>query len=193
MAKRFRVSQTSRRAYRTIGLALQAAHNLRKPVRIEIEPGRYQESLSLGGDVELVAIDGPASVTLASAQGPVIESWGRLRLSDLVLVGSRDEAVRCSAGTLVVERSQIQGLDGVSVWAAAGTSVTLRNVWWAAGGWCSRAPRAWPSAAISPAPAPMPSPRSRVRSCGCRTAGSSIPAFTGCGSPARGRRSSAAG
>jgi hypothetical protein len=122
-----RVSQTSRRAYLTIGAALQAARNLRKPVRIEIEPGRYQESLSFGGDVELVPVDGPATVTIASAQGPVVDGWGQVRLSELVLVGSGDQAVRCSAGTLVVERSQIQGLGGVSMWAAAGTSVTLRE------------------------------------------------------------------
>src|SRR5882757_9084675 len=127
MARRLRVSQTSRRAYRTVSLALQAAGNQRKPVRIEIEPGRYEESLSISGDVELAAVDGPASVTLSSARGSVIESWGQLQLSELVIIGSEGDAVRCSAGTMTVERSQIQGHGGVSVHAVPGTSVTLRD------------------------------------------------------------------
>lgn len=127
MVKTFWVSQTSRHAHRTVGLALQAAALKRKPARIEIAPGRYEEPLRVNGDVELVAAGGPGTVTLYSADGPVIESRGRVQLSDLVLVGSDNDAVRCATGTMTIERSQIQGHSGVSVHAVPQTTITLRD------------------------------------------------------------------
>jgi nitrous oxidase accessory protein NosD len=127
MAARFLVSRSARCAHRTIASALHAAATSGRAARVEIEPGRYEEALTVGGDVELAAIGSPGSVVISSAKGSVVDACGRVRLAGLVLVGSHDDTVRCSAGTLTVEGSQIQGRDGAGLHALAGTSVTLRD------------------------------------------------------------------
>jgi nitrous oxidase accessory protein NosD len=125
MAARVLVSHTARRAHRSIASALQAVASSRRPVRVEIEPGRYEESLTVRGDVELAATGG--SVVISSAHGSVIDAWGTVRLTGLSIVGSDGDAVRCGAGTLTVEGSQIQGIGGVGLHAVPGTSVTVRD------------------------------------------------------------------
>jgi ATPase family protein associated with various cellular activities (AAA)/parallel beta helix pectate lyase-like protein/AAA lid domain-containing protein len=126
MVASVRVSQHARRAHRTIGSALQAASLTRGPVRVEIEPGHYVESLVPHGQVELVAVGGP--VIVESAGAPVLDVAGALRVVGLTVVGRGDQAVVCRAGAaLTVEQAEIRGHGGLAVDVLAGASAVLRD------------------------------------------------------------------
>ena len=126
MAATFLVSHTARHAYRSIASALQAAAS-HWAARVEIEPGQYNEALTVRGDIELAALGSPGSVIISSGNGPVVEALGAVRLAGLALIGSDGDTVRCGAGTLTIEGSQIHGHGGPGLHAVAGTSVTLRD------------------------------------------------------------------
>jgi hypothetical protein len=127
MTARFLVSQTARRAHRTIASALRAAAGSRRDVLVEIEPGRYLESLIVDGAIELAAADGPDSVVISSDRSPAVETRGDVRLTDLVLASYYDDAVRCRAGLLTVEGSRVQSAEGIGVRALPDTTVNLRH------------------------------------------------------------------
>jgi hypothetical protein len=96
-------------------------------VLVEIEPGHYQETLTIRGDVELTAIGSPGSVVVSQSQGSVVDALGTVGIDGLVLVGRDGDTVCCHGGVLTIEHAQIQGHSGVSVHARAGASVTLRD------------------------------------------------------------------
>jgi len=127
MVARFLVSRTARRGHRSITSALHAAAASRRAALVEIEPGHYQETLTIRGEVELAVVGSPGSVIVSQSQGSVVDAFGTVRLSGLVLVGRDGDTVSCHGGTLAIEHAQIQGHSGVSVHAKAGTSVTLRD------------------------------------------------------------------
>ena len=126
MVSTVRVSQTARRAHGTIGSALQVAAMQRGLVQIVVEPGRYPESLTIRGDVEIVAAE-PHSVVVEPAQGAAVESFGAVRLAGLVLVARDRDAVTSSTGSLTLDQVQVRGHNGVCVHATTGTSVALRG------------------------------------------------------------------
>jgi hypothetical protein len=127
MVARFLVSATARRGYRTISAALYAAASSPRAALVEIEPGHYQETLTIRGEVELAVTGGPGSVVVSQLQGSVVDALGAVRITGLTLVGRQGDAVCCHGGTLTIENTRIQGHSGVSVHARAVSSVTLRD------------------------------------------------------------------
>jgi hypothetical protein len=121
------VSRTALRGHRSISSALRAASASRRAALVEIEPGHYQDTLTIRGEVELAVTGGPGSVVVSQSQGSVVDALGTVRLDGLVLVGRGGDTVCCHGGTLTIEHAQIQGHSGVSVHARAGASVTLRD------------------------------------------------------------------
>lgn len=123
----FRVSPSTRRAeHRRIGSALKAARSQSGPVRVLIETGRYRESLSARGAVQLVAAgDGP--VVIEPEEGSALETAGAVRVAGLVFVGRTDETVHCRSGSLTMERCEMRGEAEYSFRAARGTSAVLRD------------------------------------------------------------------
>ncbi|MDQ3404289.1 MAG: right-handed parallel beta-helix repeat-containing protein [Actinomycetota bacterium] len=127
MAMKLLVSRTARRGHRSITSALHAAAVSRRAAVVRIEPGHYQETLTIRGEVELVAAGDPGSVVVSAPQGTVVAAFGAVRLSGVVLIGSDGDTVFCDGGTLTIEHSEIRSHSGVSVYAAAGASVVLRD------------------------------------------------------------------
>jgi ATPase family protein associated with various cellular activities (AAA)/parallel beta helix pectate lyase-like protein/AAA lid domain-containing protein len=123
MVATLRVSQTARRAHRTIGAALQSVAP-GVPVRIVVEAGRYVESIGIRGEVAIVA-ETPGSVVIESSMDGVIGTQGQVRLSGLSLIGRNSDAVTCWNGQLVLERCQVQGHNTVGVHGTPGTTVVL--------------------------------------------------------------------
>lgn len=92
-----------------------------------IEPGRYVESLTIRGDVELRAAADAGSVVIDSAQESAINSFGSVRLAGLVLNSRNADAVSGHSGTLTMEQCQVWGRSGVGVHAMRGTSLVMRG------------------------------------------------------------------
>ncbi|MGW7366667.1 right-handed parallel beta-helix repeat-containing protein [Streptomyces sp. NPDC054841] len=128
MVARYFVSpHGGRRAYPDIGSALSAAAGRGRAALIEIAPGRYEETLTVRGDVRLAAIGGPGSVVVSRPRGAVLDAFGSVHVHGLVLIGRDADVVGCHAGTLTLEHSEIRAHNGVSVHARPNTSVTLRD------------------------------------------------------------------
>ncbi|MFF2808692.1 right-handed parallel beta-helix repeat-containing protein [Streptomyces sp. NPDC058000] len=128
MVARYVVSpRGGRRAYPDIASALAAAAGRGRPARVEIPPGRYEEALTVRGEVELVAIDGPGSVVVRRPRGAVLDAFGSVRVHGLVLIGRDADVVSCQAGTLTLEHTEVQAPNGISVRARPNTTVTLRD------------------------------------------------------------------
>lgn len=128
MVARYLVSPYGgRRAYPDITSALSAAVGRGRAALVEIAPGRYEESLTVRGEVELAAIGGPGSVVVSRHRGAVLDTFGSVRVHGLVLIGRDADVVGCHAGALTVEHSEIRAHNGVSVHARPNTSVTLRD------------------------------------------------------------------
>ncbi|MEV5973738.1 right-handed parallel beta-helix repeat-containing protein [Streptomyces sp. NPDC051921] len=117
-----------RRAHPDITSALAAAARRGRPALIEIEAGRYDEQLTVRGDVQLVAKGGPGSVVVGRASGPALEAvGGSVRVHGLVLVGRDTDVVGCTAGALTLERTEVRAPGAVCLYARTGTTVTLRD------------------------------------------------------------------
>ncbi|MFI8522189.1 right-handed parallel beta-helix repeat-containing protein [Streptomyces sp. NPDC085481] len=117
-----------RRAYGDITSALVAAARRGRAALIEIAPGRYDEQLTVRGDVQLVAAEGPGSVVVSRPRGPVLEAGGgQVRVHGLVFAGRDADVVGCTAGSLTLEHTEVQAPGGVCVHARAGSAVTLRD------------------------------------------------------------------
>ena len=122
-----RVSQTARRAYRSIGLALHAVASSRRAVRVEIDPGHYVETLTLQGTIELVAADGPGSVAIEPPPHSSIGTAGTVTMTDLVFTNRTNDLLVHSAGSLVLRGCQVWAMGGASVHAMPGTSLMVQN------------------------------------------------------------------
>ncbi|MFC9236486.1 right-handed parallel beta-helix repeat-containing protein [Streptomyces decoyicus] len=116
-----------RRAYANIASALAAAAGRGRAALVEIAPGRYEEALTVRGEVQLAAIDGPGSVVVSRPSGAVLDAFGSVGVHGLVLIGREADVVGCHAGTLTLEHSEVRAHNGVSVHARPNTSVTLRD------------------------------------------------------------------
>ncbi|MFC9245933.1 right-handed parallel beta-helix repeat-containing protein [Streptomyces sp. NPDC057136] len=128
MVARYLVSpHGGRRAYPDITSALAAAAARGRAALVEISPGRYEESLTVQGEVQLVALGDPGSVVVSRPLGTVLDAHGSVRVHGLVLIGRDADVVGCHTGTLVLEHSEIRAHNGVSVHARPNTSVTLRD------------------------------------------------------------------
>ncbi len=128
MVARYVVSpHGGRRAHRDITSALAEAARRGQAALIEIEPGHYEETLTVRSEVRLVAVGGPGSVVVARPRGAVLDSFAPAVVQGLVLVGRDADVVGCHAGTLTLEQTGIRAHDGVAVHARPGTSVTLRD------------------------------------------------------------------
>ncbi|WP_030971861.1 right-handed parallel beta-helix repeat-containing protein [Streptomyces sp. NRRL S-1824] len=128
MVARYFVSpHGGRRAYPDITSALSAAAGRGRAALVEIAPGRYEEALTVQGEVQLAALGDPGSVVVSRPRGAVLDAFGAVRVHGLVLIGRDAEVVGCHAGTLTLEHSEIRAHNGVSVHARPNTSVTLRD------------------------------------------------------------------
>ncbi|BDH12219.1 right-handed parallel beta-helix repeat-containing protein [Streptomyces hygroscopicus] len=116
-----------RRAYANITSALAAAAGRGRAALVEIAPGRYEEALTVRGEVQLAAIDGLGSVVVSRPSGAVLDAFGAVGVHGLVLIGRDADVVGCHAGTLTLEHSEVRAHNGVSVHARPNTSVTLRD------------------------------------------------------------------
>ncbi|MEJ8654204.1 right-handed parallel beta-helix repeat-containing protein [Streptomyces sp. MS1.AVA.3] len=116
-----------RRAYANITSALAAAAGRGRAALVEIAPGRYEEALTVRGEVQLAAIGGRGSVVVSRPSGAVLDAFGSVRVHGLVLIGRDADVVGCHAGTLTLEHSEVRAHNGVSVHARPNTSVTLRD------------------------------------------------------------------
>ncbi|MGW4161680.1 right-handed parallel beta-helix repeat-containing protein [Streptomyces sp. NPDC004788] len=115
------------RSHPDIASALRVAEARRRPAVIEIAPGHYQEALTVRGEVELVAADGPGTVTVGLPRGTVLDAHGSVRVSGLVLTGRDADVVSCHTGTLTLAQTEIRAPGGVAVHARPHTSVTVRD------------------------------------------------------------------
>ncbi|MFJ6496216.1 right-handed parallel beta-helix repeat-containing protein [Streptomyces virginiae] len=128
MVARYVVSPNGgRRAHRDITSALAEAARRGRPVLIEIEPGHYEETLTVRGETRLVAVGGPGSVVVTRPCGAVLDSSAPVVVQGLVLHGRGADVVSCHAGALTLEHTEIRAHDGVAVHARPGTSLTLRD------------------------------------------------------------------
>ncbi|MGW7025340.1 right-handed parallel beta-helix repeat-containing protein [Streptomyces decoyicus] len=116
-----------RRAYANITSALAAAAGRGRAALVEIAPGRYDEALTVRGEVQLAAIGGLGSVVVSRPSGAVLDAFGAVGVHGLVLIGRDADVVGCHAGTLTLEHSEVRAHNGVSVHARPNTSVTLRD------------------------------------------------------------------
>ncbi|MET9536582.1 right-handed parallel beta-helix repeat-containing protein [Streptomyces sp. NPDC006553] len=128
MVARYVVSpRGGRRAHPDITSALRAAAARGRAAVIEIAPGRYEEALTVRGDVQLVAVEGPGSVVVGRPRSTVLDAAGSVRVHGLTLVGRETDVVACHAGTLTLEHTEIRAHSGVALHARPHTSVTLRD------------------------------------------------------------------
>ncbi|MGW7591260.1 right-handed parallel beta-helix repeat-containing protein [Streptomyces rubiginosohelvolus] len=128
MVARYFVSpHGGRRAYPDITSALSAAAGRGRAALVEIAPGRYEEALTVQGEVQLAALGGPGSVVVSRPRGAVLDAFGSVRVHGLVLIGRDADVVGCHAGTLTLEHAEIRAHNGVSVHARPNTSVMLRD------------------------------------------------------------------
>ncbi|MFH9549978.1 right-handed parallel beta-helix repeat-containing protein [Streptomyces sp. NPDC017435] len=130
MVKRYLVSpRGGRGAHPDIGSALRAASARGRPARVEIAPGRYEESLTVRGEIELTALGDAGSVVVTRPRGTVLDVSGSVVVRGLVLVGRDADAgvVDCHAGALTLDRVEIRAHNGVCAHARPGTSMTLTD------------------------------------------------------------------
>lgn len=121
-----RVTGRARRGHPTIGAALLEAARSPKETRILVEPGTYDEQLVVRGNVSLEARE-PGSVTIRSAAGHVLDCDGTVRLSGLRIQADAGEAVICRGGSLEAHEIGVETRGHITLWAAPGTRVEVRN------------------------------------------------------------------
>lgn len=121
-----RVKRGARRGYPTIRAALEEAARSFGETRILIEPGTYDEQLVVRGDVSLIART-PGTVTVRSVAGQALDSDGMVRLSGLRFEADGAEAVVCRGGSLVADEIDVETRGHVTLWAAPGTRVEVRD------------------------------------------------------------------
>ncbi|MFJ8665449.1 right-handed parallel beta-helix repeat-containing protein [Streptomyces sp. NPDC093600] len=128
MVARFFVSpHGGRRAHPDITSALRATAGRGRAALIEIAAGRYEEALTVQGEVRLVAIEGPGSVVVSRPRGAALDTFGSVHVHGLTLTGRDGDVVECHAGTLTLEHCEIRAHNGVALNARPNTFVTLRD------------------------------------------------------------------
>ncbi len=128
MVAKYVVSPSGGRGVHTdITSALVAAVRRVRAARIEIAPGRYEEALTVRGEVQLVAVGAPGSVVVGRARGTALDAYGTVGVHGLVLTGRDADTVACHAGTLTLEGVEVRAYNGVGVHARPNTSLTLRD------------------------------------------------------------------
>ncbi|MFJ9964701.1 right-handed parallel beta-helix repeat-containing protein [Streptomyces avermitilis] len=123
-----RVSRTGDSGHRTIAAALRA-HTGPGPLRVMVEPGRYPEPLSLKGEVELCAAQGPGTVVVepVAAGASVLDVTGSAVVAGLAVVGRGTAAVAVS-GRLLLRDCRLEGRDGAATLiASAGSEITVQG------------------------------------------------------------------
>ncbi|WP_344465789.1 right-handed parallel beta-helix repeat-containing protein [Kitasatospora kazusensis] len=120
-----RVSLSAATGHRTISSALRAGGRGR-PLRVLIGPGRYTEDLTVDGEVELSAADGPGTVVIDSAAEVGVSCSGTVTLVDLEIVNRRTAAVR-TTGRTVLRRCRVTGHGEFAVQALPGSELTLND------------------------------------------------------------------
>ncbi|MER5584040.1 right-handed parallel beta-helix repeat-containing protein [Streptomyces asoensis] len=120
-----------RGAHPGIGSALRAASARGRAARVEIAPGHYEEALAVRGDIELIALGDPGSVTVSRPRGTVLDvSGGSVVVRGLALIGRDADAgvVDCHDGAaLTLAQVAVRAHDGVCTHARPGTSLTLTD------------------------------------------------------------------
>ncbi len=120
-----RVSAEDGAEYRTVASALEAAPQGR-PLRVLIEPGRYDETLTLSGTVELCAAQGPDTVVIEGPGEVTAECTGHVTLVGLRLVNRSSAAVRTTGhGHVTLRRCAVEGLGEFAVRAVRDTEVRV--------------------------------------------------------------------
>ncbi|REK91697.1 AAA family ATPase [Streptomyces inhibens] len=119
------VSPAPGSAHRTVASALRAAPGGR-PVRVLIEPGRYEEALAVSGTVELCAANGPDTVVIETPEQVTVDCTGHVTLDALRIVNRASAAVRAT-GHLELRRCAVEGLGEFAVQALRGAEVTLHE------------------------------------------------------------------
>ncbi|AVV45530.1 right-handed parallel beta-helix repeat-containing protein [Streptomyces sp. ID05-04B] len=130
MVRKYVVSaRGGRGTHPDIQSALRAAAARGRAARIEIAPGRYEEQLTVHGEVELVAAGEPGSVVLGRPRGTVLTTLGSVVVRGLVLTGRDADAgvVHCRAGFLTLDRVEVRAHHGVCVHVPTGTCATLTD------------------------------------------------------------------
>ncbi|MFD8464559.1 right-handed parallel beta-helix repeat-containing protein [Streptomyces cyaneofuscatus] len=128
MVAKYVVSPRGGRGVHTdITSALLAAARRSRAALIEIAPGRYEEALTVRGEVRLVATGEPGSVVVGQARGTALDACGTVGVDGLVLTGRDADTVACHAGTLTLDRVEIRAYNGVGVHSRPNTSLTLRD------------------------------------------------------------------
>jgi len=140
------VSRSASGAYRTISAAVEAAAEQRRPCKVRIEQGRYEEIIELRGELTLYALEDLGSVRIqapTNAAGPTITSHGTLVLTGLELFSQTSTALSVLAGTVKVDRCHLETRAGkgiVSAVARSGSKLTLTSCSVTGGGlWGQRA------------------------------------------------------
>jgi SpoVK/Ycf46/Vps4 family AAA+-type ATPase len=138
------VSRTASDGFPTIAAALEAAARRHGPCRVRIEPGQYDESVELRGELAIYAAQGLGSVQIySSSETCPITSFGTLTLSGLQLFSEHTAALIVSSGTAEVDHCHLEtragkGID--SVFATGGSKLTLTSCSVTGGGlWGQRA------------------------------------------------------
>ncbi|MEU3981076.1 right-handed parallel beta-helix repeat-containing protein [Streptomyces sp. NPDC026672] len=122
-----RVSRTATRGHRSIAAAL-GAHGGDRPLRVLVEPGRYPEPLSLKGDVEIRAVQGPGSVLVEPPGATKVSTTGSAVLTGLIVVGRGPAALDVTGGSLTLRDCRVEGRGTASALTAApGTEITVEG------------------------------------------------------------------
>jgi SpoVK/Ycf46/Vps4 family AAA+-type ATPase/nitrous oxidase accessory protein NosD len=123
------VSRAASGAYSSITAALEAAAAQRRPCRVRIEPGQYEETIELRGELALYAAQGLGTVQIhASADTAPVNSFGTLTLSGLQLFSEHSSALVVQSGTAQVDRCHLETRAGegiVSAFADGASKLTL--------------------------------------------------------------------
>ncbi|WP_116202927.1 right-handed parallel beta-helix repeat-containing protein [Amycolatopsis circi] len=127
MAVRVRVSPGKRGAHRSIESALRSAAGRRGSCVVEVDPGRYPESLFVQGDVRITARR-PGTVEICPPTGAGVVASGAVRLEGLVLRARDNDVVRCAAGTLAISACTLVAHgDTAALHGPPGSSVTVTD------------------------------------------------------------------
>jgi SpoVK/Ycf46/Vps4 family AAA+-type ATPase len=125
------VSPTRHGAFPTITGALQAAAAQRRPCRVGIDPGQYEESFTLSGEVALYAAQGLGTVRIrAPGNVAAITSLGTVTLYGLELFSQHGEALLVSSGTVQVDHCRLETQAGdmiMSATARGASKLTLTS------------------------------------------------------------------
>jgi predicted ATP-dependent protease len=118
-----RVDQAGGRDHTTIAGALRSAPGRGRGL-VLIEPGRYDEAITVKGTVELRAARGPRTVTIEPAGDVSVTTEGHITLDGLDIV-NRGVAAVSASGRLTITNTRVRAHGEFAVRAGHGTSVEI--------------------------------------------------------------------